>query len=470
MWRELFARAEVSRCTIYYSIPWSKCYSVVATFIIADHEISGPIVESSWPETISHRIQRIIDIHRSLPSIVDGSGTSLSYQELNLRSTTVAVNLQRLGVEPGSRIAMLLEPSIEWVASLLAILRIGAIYVPLDLRSPAPRLRTVMRDSQASYVLAHVPTLQQAQTLKHENLRIIDVSSIEIGNEIETAIVSKADELGFIFYTSGTTGVPKGTRLKHAGIRNQIESSSKVLKVGPGSRILQQTAFTFDVSLWQTLLSLATGSCLIIASSSQRSDPSAIVDLIVSQKVTLTIATPSEYLWWLQDVTGNPLKNSQDWSTAVAAGELFQPALAQTFRSLQKPNLGVFNAYGPTEASIISHMTSIDYLKRHESIAIGPAIQNMASYIVDKNLNALPIGFPGELVLAGIGIADGYINNNDQTKTKFLPDNFASADFISRGWNRMYRTGDRSRMNEDGTVVVEGRISGDNQVKIRGEF
>jgi len=438
-------------------------------FNSANSEIVGPIVELLWPETISHRMEQIFDTKGDLPAMIDGSGISLSYQDLRVRSNIIAANLSRIGVKVGSRIAALLEPGVDWIASLLAILKLGAIYVPLDIRSPNSRLLTVINDCQAKFILAHPATLKQAQMLRQHNAQVIDVCSFKSNQNSTVKTAAKADSHGFLFYTSGTTGIPKGVKLKHAGIINQIEDSSKALKVGPGSRILQQSAFTFDLSLWQTFLSLTTGSCLVVASSAVRSDPTAIVDLVVSQKVTHTLATPSEYMWWFQNAASNDLRDSVYWTTIVAAGEVFLPSLTQAFRALRKHDLKIWNAYGPTETSIVSNMTAVDCIEDSESVPIGRAIQNMASYIVDEALNVLPIGYPGEHVLAGIGISDGYLNNEEQTELRFLPDTITSSDFTSRGWKKMYRTGDRGRMYSDGTVTIEGRIAGDTQVKIRGQ-
>ena len=442
------------------------CFSF---FNSANSGIVGPVVECLWPETVSHRVEQMLDTKGDLPAMVDGSGITLSYQELRIRSNTIAVNLCRIGIEVGSRIASFLEPGVDLIASLLAILKVGAIYVPLDLRSPNTRLVTVINDSQAKFILAHPTTLKQAQMLRQHNAQVLDVCSFKNIQNSNVKMAAKADSHGFLFYTSGTTGIPKGVKLKHAGIINQIEYSSKALKVGPGSRILQQSAFTFDISLWQTFLSLATGSCLVVASSAIRNDPVAIVDLIVSQKVTHTFATPSEYMWWFQNVASNALRESVYWTTIVAGGEVFLPSLAHAIRALQKHDLKVWNAYGPAESSISSNMTAVNFMEDSESIPIGRAIQNMASYIVDEALNVLPIGYPGELVLAGIGISDGYLNNEEQTKLRFLPDTITSSDFLSRGWRKMYRTGDRGRMYSDGVVTIEGRIAGDTQVKIRGQ-
>lgn len=411
----------------------------------------------------------MVNAYGDLPSVVDGSGTTLSYRELDSKINAVALNLRKLGLKPESRVATLQEPSIDWVASLLAILKVGAVYVSLDLRSPAARLTAVVNDCQAAVILTHSATAKQAQMLGHHSAKIVNVSFLREQDQTTIEIVPTAGSLGFLIYTSGTTGVPKGALLKHAGMANQLEFTANAVGAGPGSRILQQTASTFDLALWQTLLALATGSCLIVANSAQRTDPVTIVDLVVSQKVSITMATPSEYTWWLQGVAGSDLKESLHWTTAVAGGEVFPRTLIQTFRDLGRPDIQVFNAYGPCEATIFSNMTSVDYLNGNDGVPIGPTIPNTACYILDENLNALPIGLPGEIVLAGVGIASGYINNDSQTKANFLLDSFASSEFISQGWNTMYRTGDRGRLSSNGIVAAEGRISGDTQVKIRGQ-
>jgi hybrid polyketide synthase/nonribosomal peptide synthetase ACE1 len=410
-----------------------------------------------------------MDTYSSLPAVVDGSETMLTYRELDLRVNGVAQYLIHLGALPGLRMAVLQEPGIDWIVSLLAILRIGAVYVPVHLQSPPPRLRTVLKDCSAAFILAHSATFDFATYLSERQEIVVNVSTQYLSTQgISTVSVRpKADWPGLILYTSGTTGVPKGVVLKHLGIVNQTECSSRIFGLGPGSRILQQTAATFDLSVWEVFLALATGGCLVIASTAQRNDPEALLQLIVSEAVTFTLATPSEYAWWFQSDTERSLTRS-NWNTAVAGGEFFPHSLVQAFQMLKRPELRIFNAYGPCEVTLFSNIAPVDLSVHTEPLNAGRTIQNMATYIVDEDLKILPVGLPGEIVLAGVGIAERY-TSEDETRAKFLPDKWASPEFVSKGWCTMYRTGDRGQIRNDGTLIPLGRISGDTQVKINGQ-
>ncbi|KAF2268646.1 putative hybrid NRPS/PKS enzyme [Lojkania enalia] len=430
----------------------------------------GPIVENQWPETIVHRIEEMTYRYGRHPAIVDGSGTKLTFEELDARVNAVAINLKEVGVKEDSRVAVLQEPGFEWIVSLLATLRLGAVYVPLDLQSPPPRLTRVLNDCQATFILAHSATYKHALSLTGHESQVLNISSLHKIAQVtsRTPIIPSSGSFGFIVYTSGTTGTPKGALLRHGGMVNQIENCSKMLDVGPGSLLLQQTAFTFDLSILQALVALASGSCLVIASRPQRSDPSGLIQLILTQKIDVTLATPSEYLWWLENDISNLLKQS-NLRTTFVGGEMFPQRLLPALRSLNKPELRIFNAYGPCESTIYSHMTAVTGSDDNLRIPLGATIQNTATYIVDEELNILPLGFQGEILLAGVGIAEGYINNDEQSRVRFLPDLFASPEFINKGWKKLYRTGDCGRMDSNGMLAISGRISGDTQVKLHGQ-
>ena len=427
----------------------------------------GLVTESTWPETVSHQVQEVIERYRRYPAVKDSSGRTLTYAKLDKRINAISAKLLTVGVTPESRVGVFQEPGIDWVASVLAILRVGAVYVPLDLRTPTSRLATIINDSQSVAILAHSATLDEARTLSSGWSKTINVTLLSGTDKVVHSDAAQADLPAALLYTSGTTGAPKGIILRHRGLRNEVEFSSKTFEIGPESRILQQSAFSFDISLWQTLLALTTGACLVIASRQQRGDPTALSDLIVSEKLTTTISTPSEYVSWLQYGNSELLRQSR-WSIAVSCGEKFTPTLMNEFKTLQKKDLRVFNSYGPCEVTFSSHEIEIDYTQNHETIPTGMTIANASVYIMDEGLNALPVGIPGEIVISGVGVAAGYLDNKEQNKTHFLPDIFASPEFISKGWVTMYRSGDRGRLREDGALIVEGRIAGDTQVKIRG--
>ncbi|KAF2874833.1 polyketide synthase [Massariosphaeria phaeospora] len=427
---------------------------------------AGPIVRSEWPETISHRVQQIIERHPDAPALVD-EGRTFSYRALNSKINTLTTKLLDMKIYPGSVVAVCQEPGLEWLASFLAVLRIGAVYLPFDVRTPVTRLIAVAKEAQPIAVLAHTSTLRLTQSLGPRGPPVINVSSL-VKKRTDKTIqsVPTVQSPAYIFYTSGTSGKPKGVLVGHAGLPNGIEYMASACRIGQGSRIMQQSAFSFDASVLQTLLGVATGACLVFASQSQRADPVALVDLIVSQKVNVLFGTPSEYLWWMQSTDIKTLQQTHIL-TAITGGEKLKQTVLDVFKSLQKQDLEHWDAYGPTEMTIFCNMVQIDYRKEYERIPLGPAIHNTAVYVVDENLRPVPVGISGEIMLAGVGVAQGYLNS-ELTKARFVPNPFASSEFIARGWTTMYRSGDKGRLGRDGTLSLDGRISGDTQVKIRG--
>ncbi|KAL1966320.1 hypothetical protein VTN77DRAFT_4673 [Rasamsonia byssochlamydoides] len=411
-----------------------------------------------------------MDDHASRIAVKDGSGGILTYEQLNSRVNAIAGKLIHAGASQGSSVAVYQEPSADWVSSLLAILRIGAVYVPLDVRVPSRRLASIVEDSQAVVILAHEATLVKIDALEPRRAKTIDVTQLHKARAVVSSAAAKADLPAVLLYTSGTTGVPKGAIIRHRSLRNEVEGSARTFGIDHKSHVLQQSAHSFDISLWQTFLALTSGATLVIASPAQRQDPAALSELIISEEITTTIGTPSEYLSWLQYGNIKQLQNSR-WSTAVSCGEKFKDILKESFRSLQTKDLRVFNSYGPCEVTFSSHEIQIDYVHDHsndDTIPVGFTVNNASVYILDDDLNALPVGIPGEITIGGAGVASGYLNNDEQTKSRFLEDVFASKEFISRGWTTMYRTGDRGRLRPDGSLVFEGRIAGDTQVKLRG--
>lgn len=221
--------------------------------------------------------------------------------------------------------------------------------------------------------------------------------------------------------------------------------------------------------MYQILMSLCNAATLIIAPNSTRGDPVAITDLIESEKVTTVLATPTEYLAWLRH--GQMTLQRSSLTLAISGGEPLTIGLLRGFQSLGKPDLRLFNVYGPAEVTIACSTEEIPYTKLNAdsmSSCLGlSTIPNYSVCIVDEDMQPLPIGIPGEVVIGGAGVAEGYLDPN-LTKDTFLPDRYASPYFKSQGWTKIHRTGDRGRLTEDGRLILLGRIKGDNQIKLGG--
>ena len=384
------------------------------------------------------------------------------------RSSQIACALLDINVEPKSTVVVYQEPSIDWICSLLAVMRVGAIYVPFDVNLPLARLATMLETCRPSVMLVHGATAADAEQIRaKESMLVKDVSTISNMRIRTTPIIPKASDPIAILYTSGTTGTPKGVVLSHSGLRNQVEGVARMHHFGP-EIVLQQTATSFDLSLDQVMTALCNGGTLVIALRSIRGDSVALTKVIAKEQITLTSATPSEYLSWLQYGSGN-LDQSRSWTSALSVGEQYPWKLVEELRRLEGPlghSLRLFNVYGPTEVTVSSNRIEISpELQSDRRIPVGFTLPNCSVYIVDDDMKPVPVGFPGEVLVGGSGVSIGYLPYDAE---KFIPDPFATPRARSQGWMRAYRTGDRGVLRDDGALEILGRIAGDSQIKLRG--
>ncbi|KAI9738829.1 MAG: putative Hybrid PKS-NRPS biosynthetic cluster [Cirrosporium novae-zelandiae] len=430
----------------------------------------GSALQTDWSPTLVHRIDDMINQHNTDIAVKDGIGNILTYQQMAERINAIAAALLAADITHGSRVVVFQEPTSDWICSLLAIMRVGAVYVPLDLRNPLPRLANIVRTCQANAILAHAATVKDAPELGSKPT-IINLSTIQKFDTMPVPNRASPESPAAILHTSGSTGTPKGIVLRHSSLRNVIEGYTKEWKLGPET-VLQQSAFSFDFSMDQFFVALATGGTVYIVPKAKRGDPIEMTKLIAAEGITYTKATPSEYSLWLQYGMSN-LAQAFAWKKAFAGGERLTPTLKKQFKALGNTQLQLFNSYGPAEISVCSHKINIPYMSSQddcqEAIPAGYPLPNYSVYIVDeKTRKPVPTGVLGEILIGGAGVGLGYLNNEQLTKKKFIPDVFAAAEYVSKGWNTMYCTGDRGKLLSDGALMFEGRIDGDTQVKIRG--
>ncbi|KAK6070456.1 polyketide synthase peptide synthetase [Seiridium cupressi] len=431
----------------------------------------GPQFVSDWPATLPHRIDQVAQQNSDEVALMDGNGKVLTYSEMSQRIEGIAEALHHAGAGVGSRVLVFQDATSDWPCSMFAIMRLGAIYVPLDLRNPISRLAAVAKDCEPKAIIVDATTLLEVPQLGVGDAAIIDVSSLN--SAVSTCITNSArPELpAAILYTSGSTGTPKGIVVTHAGLRNEIEGYTKKWNLG-AERTLQQSAFTFNHSSDQIYTALTNGGMVYIVPWSKRGNPIEITEIIQQHGITYTKATPSEYLLWMQ-YGGDKLKQASQWRFAFGGGENLTTIVTHEFADLGLPQLRVYNSYGPTEISISSTKTEVSYrdkeaLKSIGRIPCGYSLPNYNTYVVDAELKPLPAGMPGELCIGGAGVSLGYFKNPELTRQHFVADPFASPDDIARGWTTMYRTGDIGHLTEDGAMVFHSRMAGDTQVKIRG--
>ncbi|CAG8976335.1 hypothetical protein HYALB_00005742 [Hymenoscyphus albidus] len=429
----------------------------------------GPEIDSKWAITLGHQIDSIIKDRKSDIALRDEVG-KMTFKDMSRRIDQISAALFSCNIQPQSIIGVLQEPTSDWICSLLAIWKLGHIYLPLDTQIPHARLNTMVLDCKPAAILFHATTLQIASSLTRENMKKLNISCLS--DEPASPLTNRAtpQSLAAIIYTSGSTGIPKGILLKHSSLVNQMEQYVTDLSISH-QVVMQQSAFSFDLSLWEMLMGLTCGGSVYVVPNSKRRDPISITNLITEEGITLTLATPTEYLSWLK--YGSSLKSSK-LAYALSGGEALTPSVKQAFYKLSKSGLRLFNFYGPAESTISCHTAELDYTKpvsmtSSNPIPAGFTIRNTSTYILDENRKPLPVGFTGEVAIGGAAVAEGYFNNDELTARTF-PENLhaTSSDLLDKGWKKMLRTGDRGRLREDGALLLEGRISGDTQVKFMG--
>jgi amino acid adenylation domain-containing protein len=372
---------------------------------------------------------------------------SLSYRELNARANSLAHYLRKQGVGPDMLVGICVERSLEMLVGILGILKAGGAYVPLDPTYPKDRLAVILEDAKACILLTQerlTDLLPQTARLIHLDSDWPVIAQEPITNPLRNVT---RDNLDYVLFTSGSTGRPKGVALEHRSGLIFVHWAKQVFLPEEVKGTLLSTSICFDLSVFEMFVPLSMGGTVIIAQNALE-----LPDLPSAHDVTLINTVPSA-IATLVRMGGVP----PSVRVVNLAGEALLTTLAQQI--YQETNVDkVYNLYGPTEDTTYSTYTLVP---RGGEVTIGKPLLNTQAYIVDKNLQPVPIGVPGELYLAGDGLARGYFGREDLTNERFVPNPFRSTPGA-----RMYRTGDLCRFLANGEIEYLGRI--DNQVKIRG--
>ncbi|KAM6478156.1 beta-ketoacyl synthase domain-containing protein [Trichoderma sp. SZMC 28011] len=431
----------------------------------------GESLEIDWKApTLAHRVQEIASQYPDSIAVKDGYGQQLTYAQMMKRVGQIAGQLSDLPA--GSYVGILIHPAADSICALMAILILGLVYVPLDLRNPEGRLAAIMADCKPSAIIHQEETQTTAEnlasTVEQSKAKLVCISNLP-QSQYSIQCVAEPNAPGFAIYTSGSTGTPKGVLLTHHALLNQIWAISKVYHLGK-EVVLQQSSSGFDLHLEQIFSALANGGTVVVASKEARGDAIEIANLILSKSVTYTVFVPSEYLYLLH-YGSDTLKKCASWKFAFSGGERITPQLRHSFKRLSLSDLQLINLYGPAEASLSCTRYTVPYATDNSEAAspAGHVQPNYAVVVVDERGNPLPVGFPGEICIGGAGVASGYVNRPEETATKFIANTISPRQEIAaRGWNKLYRTGDKGRMLESGLLDFMGRLEGDSQVKIRG--
>ncbi len=389
-------------------------------------------------------------------------GTEVTYADLDARAARVAARLRELGVGPGVPVGVCVERSPELVVALLAVLKAGGAYLPLDPEYPRKRLAFMAEDTGVRVVLVHGPTTDLVPDTGATLVRLEDVWTDGPAAERGSGGAGPGD-LAYVMYTSGSTGRPKGVMVEHRSIVNRLLWAPELEELGADDVVLQKTPFSFDVSIWEFFWPLMTGARLQVARPGGHKDAGYLARLVEDAGVTVIHFVPSMLDLFL-DVEGVG-RQCRSLRHAVCSGEALPRDLISRFHGKMDPGVTLWNLYGPTEAGVEVSRWRCEPGTPDEAVPIGRPVPNTRLHVVDENLDPVPVGESGELIIAGVQVARGYWNRPDLTAESFIPDPVPMEAGGSGG--RAYRTGDRARWRSDGVVEFLGRL--DDQVKLRGQ-
>ncbi|WP_127573070.1 non-ribosomal peptide synthetase, partial [Paenibacillus xylaniclasticus] len=384
----------------------------------------------------------------------------VTYRELNARANRLAHKLRKLGVKADSRVSLLAERSVDMIAGIIGILKAGGAYVPIDPSYPQERIAYMLDDSGSQWLVGDGHLLEKTSFVGEKlELREATLNGEEAWN-LEAA--NDPHNLAYVIYTSGSTGQPKGVMVEHRSVVNRLVWMQERYPLQANDVILQKTSFSFDVSVWELLWWSLYGAKVCLPPVGAEKDPAALIESIWKHKVTVMHFVPSMLRLFLAYTDQQEkLALLSSLRNVFASGEALLPDQVNAFRhSLGKANgTCLINLYGPTEATV--DVTYFECMDDEDAVLvpIGRPISNTRLYIVDIENQLQPINVPGEICIAGDGVARGYLNREELTAEKFVFDPFVPG-------GRMYRTGDLGRWLPDGNIEYLGRM--DAQVKIRG--
>ncbi|MEH2129243.1 MAG: amino acid adenylation domain-containing protein, partial [Nostoc sp.] len=376
-----------------------------------------------------------------------------TYAELNSRANQLAHYLQSLGVGVDVLVGICVERSLEMLVGLLGILKAGGAYVPLDPEYPTERLNFMLEDAQVRVLLTQQHLVERLPEHQAQLVCLDEVWEEILQNKQHnpTKVVT-ALNLANVIYTSGSTGKPKGVMVEHRGLCNLAQAQIQTFDVHSDSRILQFASFSFDACISEVLMSFGSGATLYLGTKDSLMPGIPLIVGLSDYGITHITLPPSA-------LAVLPVEELPALQTIIVAGEACSVELIRQW----SPSRNFFNAYGPTEASVCA--TIAKCTPNEQKVSIGRPIANAQIYLLDQNLQPVPVGVAGELHIGGVSLARGYLNRRDLTQEKFIPNPFDKS-LVKGHLSKLYKTGDLARYLPDGNIEYLGRI--DNQVKIRG--
>lgn len=432
------------------------------------YEFNDSHLDISQEQTILHLWAERVQECPDTTALLFGQ-TSLTYRELEHQAKEVAGRLRRLGVQPETIVGIMMEPSIDMVVGILGILQAGGAYLPIDPKHPEDRIQYMLTDCRVPVLLTQTKWEKRCKEYEDVNVIILDDPTMlhESEPSLEMGIRVQGNNLAYVIYTSGSTGKPKGVLIEHHSLMNLLIGMQFFYPTSAGDTWLLKTPYTFDVSLTELFGWMIGGGRLAILEPGGEKEPQAIYRALQMYEVSHVNFVPSMYNAFIDYMEMSEAEVPASLQYLMVAGEAITKEQVKQFyrwidRSSESRDPGqcqLINLYGPTEATIYATHFPLQNVERYPGVPIGHGMPNTDLYILDGEMNLQPIGFPGELCIAGRGVARGYLNRPELTAERFVANPY-------RPGSRLYRTGDLTRWLPDGNVEFIGRL--DQQVKIRG--
>lgn len=379
---------------------------------------------------------------------VEHDGASLTYGELERRANQLGRYLHRLGVRRESRVAVRMEPSLELVVALLGVMKAGGAFVPIDPRIPRERALFIIRDAAAQVLVGDSGLGRGVSVERGIDLRT-DWEMVARESDESFDGGASGENLAYVIYTSGSTGQAKGILIEHGGFCDRMHAFARTLALGPGSRVLQFASLSADPSIYEIFTALVSGATVCLTDRETLLDPTALAAVLQNRAISALTLPPSMLALLPAHAEFPALR------VIVSTGEECHAGAARQWSRGRR----FLNGYGPSEVTVGA--TVAELAGAHAIPTIGRPVANVQVYVVDDNLENLPPGVPGEICIAGVGLARGYLERPGMTAERFVPNPFSGTPGA-----RMYRTGDRGRWLPEGQLEFLGRE--DRQVKVRG--
>ncbi|MBL6449316.1 amino acid adenylation domain-containing protein [Fulvivirga sp. 29W222] len=384
------------------------------------------------------------------------NGSNLTYGELNNKANQLARKLKSEGVGKGDIVGVHMGRSLEMMVGIYAIMKMGAVYLPIPVNTPAERMLYILEDSKAKKVLVtdDLPeALKAVETVLIEEETYRQYDTTDLNEKIDGV------DLAYMIYTSGSTGRPKGVMVEHLPLVNRLHWMQKNYPLNSTDQLVQKTPIGFDVSLWELFWWPFGGASLSLMVQDEEKSPSDVCEHLISQQVSVVHFVPSMFEMFLNHVEKEGLAAELHLKYIFCSGEALLPSHVKAFNALFKDHkCQLINLYGPTEATVDVSYYDCTGQPLELSVPIGRPIDNIELHVLNEALQPVPFGVPGQLHIGGMGLARGYVNN-ELTEEKFIYNESVTS-------SRLYKTGDLVRLNKDSQLEFIGRI--DDQVKIKG--